>query len=214
MTNHRRVAVLGGSFNPIHVGHMIMAENALVDLDLDEVIFAPAGDPPHKDTRGLLAADDRLAMVKLATENRPGFRVSTMDMESSGPSFTWRLLERMLERESATQFWFLMGGDSVRDFPTWRRPERILELARLAVVERPGFLLDLGGSRQVPELPYRADVIEAPLCDVSSTDIRNRITSGRSIRYLVPESVRSYIEERSLFHDTPTGEGTGGRPAS
>jgi nicotinate-nucleotide adenylyltransferase len=203
MTSHHRVAVLGGSFNPIHVGHLIMAENALVDLDLDAVVFAPAGDPPHKDTDGLLAAHERLAMVRLATEDRPGFRVSTMDLESAGPSYTWRLLERMLESEPGIQLWFLMGGDSVRDFPTWRRPERILELARLAVVERPGYLLDLGGSPEVPELPYRTDVIEAPLCDVSSTDIRNRINASRSIRYLVPEAVRSYIERQGLFRNTP-----------
>lgn len=201
MTTHRRIAVLGGSFNPIHVGHLIMAENALVDLALDDVIFAPVGDPPHKDRNGLLNAEDRLEMVRLATENRPGFGVSTMDLETTGPSYTWRLLERMLDSHPAAQLWFLMGGDSMRDFHTWRRPERILELARLAVVERPGYLLDLGGSHQVPELPYRADVIEAPLCDVSSTDIRHRINSSRSIRYLVPETVRSYIEQHGLFRN-------------
>ena len=203
MTLHRRIAVLGGSFNPIHAGHLIMAENALVDLALDAVVFAPAGDPPHKDGNGLASADDRLAMVRLATENRPGFDVSTMDLDVDEPSYTWRLLERMVASEPTTDFWFLMGGDSVHDFPTWRRPERILELARLAVVERPGYLLDLGGSRQVPELPYRTDVIEAPLCDISATDIRQRIASRRSVRYLVPDPVREYIEQHGLFRAEP-----------
>jgi nicotinate-nucleotide adenylyltransferase len=203
MTLHRRIAVLGGSFNPIHAGHLIMAENALVDLALDAVVFAPAGDPPHKDGNGLASADDRLAMVRLATENRPGFDVSTMDLDADEPSYTWRLLERMVACEPTTDFWFLMGGDSVHDFPTWRRPERILELARLAVVERPGYLLDLGGSRQVPELFYRTDVIEAPLCDISATDIRQRIASRRSVRYLVPDPVREYIEQHGLFLTEP-----------
>lgn len=199
MTSGRRVAILGGSFNPIHVGHLIMAENTLVDLGLDTVIFAPVGDPPHKDSDGLAPADDRLAMVNLAIADRPGFESSTIDLDAVGPSYTWSLLERFLEREPSAQVWFLMGGDSILDFGGWARPERILELARLAAVERPGFNLDLRGTSQLPELPYRVDVIEAPLCDVSSTDIRERLEANRSIRYLVPDNVRDYITEHGLY---------------
>ena len=199
MTSGRRIAIFGGSFNPIHIGHLIMAENALTDLALDAVIFAPAGDPPHKPQNGLAPAADRLAMVELAIAGRPGFESSTIDLDQAKPSYTWDLLERLSELEPSAQIWFLMGGDSVRDFGTWSRPERILELARLAVVERPGFGLDLGGTAQLPELPYRADVIEAPLCDVSSTDIRERLRSDRSIRYLVADAVRHYIDQHAVF---------------
>lgn len=205
MTSGRRVAIFGGSFNPVHVGHLIMAENTLVDLDLDAVIFAPAGDPPHKDSQGLARAEDRMAMVDLAIAGRPGFQSSAIDLEGDGPSYTWRLLERFLEREPGTQLWFLMGGDSILDFSGWARPERIMELARLAAVERPGFNLDLRGTSQLPELPYRVDVIEAPLCDVSSTDIRERLDANRSIRYLVPDDVRGYIAERGLYRSSARG---------
>ncbi len=199
MTDGRRIAIFGGSFNPIHIGHLIMAENALTDLALDAVIFAPAGDPPHKSREGLAPAADRLAMVELAIADRPGFESSTIDLDQETPSYTWHLLERVSAQEPSAQVWFLMGGDSVRDFGTWSRPERILELARLAVVERPGFAMDLGSTTQLPELPYRADVIEAPLCDVSSTDIRRRLAAGRSVRYLVPDAVRRHIDLRDLY---------------
>lgn len=196
---HRRIAIFGGSFNPIHIGHLIMAENALTDLDLDEVVFAPAGDPPHKSTTGLAPAADRFAMVEAAIAGRSGFRASRLDLDDAGPSYTWRLLERFAEEEPGSTLWFLMGGDSVRDFTTWQRPDRIMELARLAVVERPGYEITLGSTPLLPELPFRADRIEAPLCDVSSTDIRERIRAQRSIRFLVPESVRTYIEGHAPF---------------
>ena len=199
MTGGRRIAIFGGSFNPVHVGHLIMAENTLVDLSLDAVVFAPAGDPPHKSQNGLAPAEARLAMVERAIAHRPGFEASAIDLEAPGPSFTWSLLERVLDREPSANLWFLVGGDSINDFHGWARPERILELARLAVVERPGFTLEISASSQLPELPYRVDIIEAPLCDVSSTDIRERLQQGRSIRYLVPEPVRELIGERGLY---------------
>src|SRR5690349_3995169 len=111
MTGGRRIAIFGGSFNPIHIGHLIMAENALVDLDLDAVIFAPAGDPPHKHQNGLAPAADRLAMVELAISGRAGFESSDIDLALERPSYTWDLLERFSAIEPSAQVWFLMGGD-------------------------------------------------------------------------------------------------------
>ena len=193
------MAIFGGSFNPIHIGHLIMAENALTDLKLDEVIFSPAGDPPHKSATGLAPAADRFAMVAAAITGRAGFSASRIDLEGHGPSYTWRLLERFAEEDPGNRLWFLMGGDSLQDFPSWQRPDRILELARLAVVERPGYEMTFGSTSLLPDLSCRADRIEAPLCDVSSTDIRERIQMERSIRFLVPESVRDYIEDNMPF---------------
>lgn len=198
MTN-RRIAVFGGSFNPIHTGHLIMAENTLTDLALDEVLFAPAGDPPHKPAAGLAAGADRLAMISAAIADRPGFRASRIDLDGEGPSYTWRLLERVRHCHPDADIWFLLGGDSIREFPTWARPDRILELARLAVVERPGFEHAIDSSPPTPALADRADRIEAPLCDVSSTDIRQRVRDSRSIRYLVPGKVREYIDENKIY---------------
>jgi len=193
---HYRVGILGGSFDPIHFGHLIMAENACDQLGLDAVVFAPAGSPPHKPDQQLAPGLDRLAMIRAAIEERDEFTISTIDMDRDGPSYTWKLLERYTGDHPEAVVHFVMGGDSLQDFATWSRPERVLELARIAVIERPGFVSNVP---DVPGLKERIDVIETPLCDVSSTDIRQRVATGKSIRYLVPEAVREYIAARGLY---------------
>jgi nicotinate-nucleotide adenylyltransferase len=191
--------VLGGTFNPIHIGHLIMAENALDQLGLDEVVFAPAGDPPHKPAAGIIDARQRARLVNLAIADRPGFTCSTIDLEHDGPSFTWQLLERVLLMLPNAQLHFIVGGDSLREFGSWARPDRILELARIAAIERPGYPLGNTEIDAVPGLRARLDVVDAPLCSVSASGIRERVRLGRSIRYLVPEPVRNAIGELGLY---------------
>ncbi len=175
-----------------------MAENAQEQLDLEEVIFAPAGDPPHKSPDSIVDAADRLRMVELAIDGQPGFSTSRIDMEHPGPSYTWKLLERLQDR-TAADLWFIVGSDSLADFATWARPDRILELARIAVIERPGYPLAEPTDPTVPGLNERLDRVETPMCSVSASELRHRIETGRSIRYLVPDAVRDYICQRGLY---------------
>lgn len=194
-----RLGILGGTFSPIHIGHMIMAENALGDLRLDRVLFMPAGRPPHKETGEPVSPDQRLAMVDAAIAGRPGFSSSRLDIDHGELSYTWRLLERLGDCFPGADLWFIVGGDSLRDFATWARPDRVLELARLAVIERPGFPVDDHALDALTGMRSRVDIVRAPLCDISSTDLRERMERGRSIRYLVPEPVRLHIEANGLY---------------
>ena len=199
MSDSVRIGVLGGTFNPIHIGHLIMAENAADQLRLDEVMFAPAGDPPHKAAAGIIDARQRARLVNLAIADRPGFTCSTIDLEHDGPSYTWQLLERIRVLWPDAHLHFIVGGDSLRDFGSWARPARILELARIAAIERPDYAIGDPGIDAVTGLRGRLDLVDAPLCSVSASGIRERVRLGRSIRYLVPEPVRIAIGELGLY---------------
>lgn len=199
MTSQSRIGVFGGSFNPIHLGHLILAENAREQLRLDEVVFAPAGSPPHKDGAALERVEHRLAMVQLAVAGNDQFRCSDIDSRGDHPAYTWQLLERFRDEHPGAALWFLIGGDSLADFHRWSRPARILHLARLAVANRPDVETNERQLSTVPDLTDHVDVIEAPLCAISATDIRERLATGLSIRYLVPDSVRTYIDDHDLY---------------
>lgn len=199
MTSLSRFGLFGGSFNPVHFGHLIMAEHARAQLNLDRVLLAPAGNPPHKAGQQLASISDRLEMVLLAIAGNDALGCSELDTDEAEPSFTWSLLERMRDARPAADLWFIMGGDSLAEFHTWTRPERIVELARLAVVDRPGYSIDADRLPSVEAARSRIDLVEAPLCAISSSDIRDRVKAQTSIRYLVPDAVRSYIERRDLY---------------
>jgi len=195
----RNIGILGGTFNPIHCGHLVMAENALEQLGLDLVVFAPAGDPPHKTVDGATPPEARYRMVEMAIADRPGFVISRIDLDHDEPAYTWRLLERCAQKWPGNHFHFILGGDSLKEFGSWVRPDRILQLARIAVIPRPDSPIEPATLNAVPGLPDMLDVIDAPLCAVSSTEIRTRIRNGRSIRYLVPHSVRRMIETGGYY---------------
>ncbi len=192
MNHPSRIGLFGGSFNPIHLGHLIMAEQARNQLRLDQVLIAPAAQPPHKSGQDLAPIADRMSMVQLAISDNDGLTCSDLDIGDAEPSFTWRLLERLRDRYPKADLWFIMGGDSLAEFSTWARPDRILELARIAVVERPGHVFERGGLKSV-------DLVKAPLCAISSTSIRSMIRDRATVRYLLPDQVRGYIEEHALY---------------
>jgi nicotinate-nucleotide adenylyltransferase len=198
-----RVGWLGGTFDPIHIGHLMAAEEARSNLSLDRVLFVPAATPPHKLGVTMSAADHRLAMVELAIADHPGFEASRIDLDRDGPHFTvhlLRLARAELGLDPTETTWFVMGGDSLVDLPTWRDPTGIIAEARLAVISRPGYEPDLTGvARHVPGLAARVDLVEMPLIGVSGTDIRRRVPEGRSIRYHVPAAVESYVHEHGLY---------------
>jgi len=195
-----RVALFGGTFDPPHLGHLIIAESAREALDLDRVEFLVAADPPHK--RGIARShfDDRRAMVELAIGGSPRFSVNLSEGSRPGPSFTVDSLRLRREKTPDEELWFLMGADSLVDLPTWRTPSTIMALARLAVATRPGSEVDMGDlEAQLPGVGKATDMIETPLIDISSRDLRDRVRSGRSIAYRTTSSVSYYLKDRGLY---------------
>jgi nicotinate-nucleotide adenylyltransferase len=194
------VGVLGGTFDPIHIGHLAAAEEVREVLGLERVLFVPAGIPPHKPGRLISAPHHRLAMVELAIAGNPSFEVSRVELDRTGPSYTVDTLEALSEGRDLT---LILSAESFRGLPSWQRPERILGLARLAIVPRGGLAPPGKGwlEEHFPEIEARIVELDAPRLRLSATDIRARVAAGRSIRYLVPDAVIGYIEDHDLYRD-------------
>ncbi len=191
---------MGGTFDPIHLGHLAIAEEVRVRLDLEEVCFVPAGDPWMKADQAVSPAEDRLWMVRQAVQDNPLFRVSTVELERSGPSYTSETLGELQEEYGPEAgLFFILGADAYARFNEWKEPEGIMELATLVVVDRPGG----DGSTEVIDSPKgiagRVEYVRSIHLDISSVDIRRRVAEGESIRYLVPEPVERHIYARGLY---------------
>jgi len=199
-----RLGILGGTFDPIHFGHLLAGEEARVTLGLDRVLFAPAGDPPHKQGHPLLPIAHRLAMVRLAIADNPAFELTTVDVDRPGPHYTVDLVRLVREEwgTGAEDTFFIMGADSLAHLLTWHRPDRLIQLCRLAVVARPGYRADLGELESaLPGLSRRLDWVEMPVLGISSSDLQRRVRQGRSIRYQVPAAVAQYVAEHHLYRE-------------
>lgn len=202
--SRRQTGVLGGSFNPVHHGHLIMAQDVLEYCELDRIVFVPSGRPPHKPSADLAAGAHRLAMLELAVEFDPRFEVADLELSRDGTSYTIDTLDELARRWRKDQFSFVIGSDSLPELRTWHRIEELLDRYRFLSVERPGYDrrrlegedLGLGAERQARLL---ADLMSAHLIDISATDIRVRVAEGMSIRYLVPPEVEMYIQEHGLY---------------
>jgi nicotinate-nucleotide adenylyltransferase len=197
----RRVGVFGGSFDPIHIGHLIIAEILHYELRLDEVLFLPAGRPPHKPEQELAADHHRLAMLRLAISDFEGFSLSTVDLDRPGNSYTAETLQILKEQlGSSAELIFLMGQDSLRDLSKWREPDKIVERARLGVARRPHVQVSLDAIvREVPEAAGRIELVDVPLIGLSSSDIRKRIRAGDPFHFQVPHGVANYIALHGLY---------------
>lgn len=197
-----QLGILGGTFDPIQLAHLLGAEMVREALALPRVLFVPAADPPHKQASPKTAALHRRAMVSLAIASNPAFALCPLDLERPGPHYstdTVRLIRRQYDL-AADDCFFIIGGDSLVDLPTWHEPETLLRLCRLAVIHRPGYRPDVAELEQaLPGLTARLDWIEMPQIEISASDIRARVQAGQSIRYQVPEPVRRYIEEKGLY---------------
>lgn len=195
-----RLGVLGGTFDPPHYGHLALAETARVQLGLARVLFVPAGDPPHKPGYPLSPAVHRAAMVKAAIADNPAFVLSRVDLDRPGPHYTVDMLALLNGMFAGAEFYFLMGSDSLAQFPTWRDPAGIIRQAILAVMERPGWTADLDALEwEVPGVRERVVWLDAPRLDLSATDLRRRVREGLPVRYLVPPAVEAYIREHTLY---------------
>lgn len=195
-----RVGIFGGSFDPPHVAHQILAEWARDALSLDCVLWVPVGDQPLKAANELSPVSHRVAMVERAIRGNPGFGLSRVDVDRPGPHYTSAMMDIIARENPAAALVLIIGSDSLRDLAEWHNPQQIVERASLAVVERPGATYDLVAlEAQIPGLTRAVQRVEAPLFGVSATDIRSRVEAGRSIRYLVSQAVEAYIDEHALY---------------
>ena len=193
MATHR-LGLFGGTFDPIHTGHVIAAESVHDQLALDEMWFIPARVPPHKEAPAI-SAEDRFAMVEAALQDHPAFTASRLDLDRPGPSYAEDTLDAVRNLRPNDELYYIIGADMLRDLHTWRHPDRIVTLAHFVAVARPGDALDTGHSA----VAARVELLHTRLIDISSSDIRTRVAAGKSIRYLVPSGVAAYIEEYRLY---------------
>jgi nicotinate-nucleotide adenylyltransferase len=195
-----RIGIFGGTFDPVHVGHLVIATECLHVLGLKRVAFVPSGNPPHKPNQRLSAPANRLEMLTLAIHERPQLMVDPIEFERPGPSFTVDTLRELRRREPDSDFVFIMGADSLRELHLWRDPGGIIEQAELAVARRPGVAIDLAEvNRRVPGAAERVHIVDVPLIGVSSSDIRRRVGAGEPISFQMPWKVEMYIRERKLY---------------
>ncbi|HEX7715253.1 MAG TPA: nicotinate-nucleotide adenylyltransferase [Bacillota bacterium] len=194
--------IMGGTFDPIHLGHLILAEKAGEVSSLEKIIFVPAAIPPHKIGEVLTPAEHRLRMVELAIEGHPGFEISRVELDREGPSYTADTIRQLIAIERGAEAVLILGFDSLLELYTWKNYRDILDQARIITAFRPGSPV-LRDANDWPLFlqPYREriTILEAPLLDISSTWLRVELMQGRSIRYLVPDAVREYIRENRLY---------------
>ncbi len=199
-----RIGVFGGTFDPVHFGHLILAEQCREQARLDEVWFVPAPRPPHKSEQELTRFDQRVEMLALALAGNPAFRIDEIEKERTGPSFTVDTLAEFQRRHPGDEFFLLVGSDTLHDLPQWYDPIGVLRRAGLVVMLRPGHVLmpaeELRRAVQLPDdVPLRIEVAETPLIDISSRDLRRRASQSKTLRYFLPRGVEAYIHDKRLY---------------
>jgi len=194
------IGVLGSAFNPPHLGHLALAQEALWQLGLSEVVLMPTGEAPHKRIADDPGREQRLAMTRLAAADDSRFSVSTLEVDREGPSYTYETLELLAEQRGDSELVFVMGADAAVGLESWRQPQRVTELARLAVARRAGISdAEVAAVLRSLDAEGRATMLEMPQFGVSSSSVRERAAAGRPLRYLVPESVARFIEEKRIY---------------
>ena len=201
---------MGGTFDPIHHGHLVAAEEAFWQFDLDEVIFVPTGQPWMKTDREVSPAEHRYLMTVIATSSNPHFSVSRIEVDRRGPTYTVDTLREIRERaEGEVELFFITGGDAMLEILSWRDPKEVLALAHFIAATRPGYDLRRFEQEALAE-HARVSAMDVPALAISSSDIRRRVASGDPIRYLVPEGVKTYIEKAGLYRTGAEGDGAAG----
>ena len=191
-----RVGIYGGTFDPIHMGHLLVGQEVFLRCGLDHLLFMPSGIPPHKAYLGMASAEDRAEMVRLALQGHDQFGISLIELEREGKSYTVETLNRLRSDLGAgAELFLIIGADNAVDMRSWHLPEVVLDLAQVLVAERPGF----DRSQIDPILMAKMQFVETPLLEISSTAIRNRVRLGEPISYWVPEAVAKYIATHNLY---------------
>lgn len=195
-----RIGILGGTFDPPHIGHLILAQHALDAIGFSQLLFVPAAYPPHKQEEAKTPVEHRLAMLDCAIMDNPQFAISRVDVDRPGPHYSVDMVRLLQVDYPRAELYFIMGGDSLRDLPGWHQPQELIRLCKIAVMRRPQTTISRDMHRDVlPELAGRLTIVDAPLIDVLSTAIVARCTAGYSIRYLVPDAVLAYIKAHQLY---------------
>ncbi len=204
-----RIGLMGGTFDPVHYGHLFAAEEARERCGLETVYFIPCNLPPHKEVSDLTPAEDRFNMVHLATASNPSFCASRVELERGGRSYT---IDTVREFRAGlgeqSEIYFITGADAIREIMTWRDNEELASLCRFVAVTRPGYELNDLKARLSLNLVQSIEIVHVRGLEISSTDIRRRVAEGRSIRYLTPPEVALYIANQGLYVNRPTTEGS------
>ena len=196
-----RIGLFGGTFDPPHLGHLILASEAHTQLELTRLLWILTPDPPHKQDQVITPTEHRLAMVKLAIQDNPNFELSRVELDRPGPHFTLDTVHIIAEQNPNAEIVPIIGGDSLRDLPKWHQPKEILYACHwVGVMRRPSDTANLEAlERELPGISSKVHYVDAPLLEIASRDIRSRIAHGESVRYYLPESVYEYIEEHHLY---------------
>lgn len=202
MAEERKIGIMGGTFDPIHVGHLVTAEAVRIEYNLSKVLFIPAANPPHKQNLQVTPAVHRYIMTVMATYSNPYFFVSAIEMDRQGPSFTVDTVRSLVQQYGdQCSLFFITGADAVGELPTWNEIDELLALCQFIATTRPGCVSALDNLVKYfgPKAKNRIHQLTTPELDISATDIRERVKTGRSIKYIVPESVESYILKEGLY---------------
>lgn len=196
-----RLGIFGGTFDPPHIGHLILAAESAEQLGLDRVLWVITPDPPHKTGAPISPLDVRLRLLTAALDADPRFEISRVDIDRPGPQYAVDTIQILRKEYPGSELFYLLGGDSLHDLPRWHAPQRfIASLDGIGVMHRPGDRVDLGGvERFLPGLAVKTHFVEAPLLEIASRDIRERVRQGRHFRYFVPDAVYSLIQELRLY---------------
>jgi nicotinate-nucleotide adenylyltransferase len=195
------IGIFGGTFDPPHFAHLILATEARAQLSLERLLWVLTPDPPHKQGREISPVRHRLAMLQLALQDNPEFQLSSVELDRPGPHYALDTVRLLAAENPGQRLVYLMGGDSLRDLPTWHRPaELVAAVQAIGVMRRPGDVLDLPAlEAQLPGLTAKVQFVEAPLLEIAAHAIRARVAAGRPYRYFLPDAVYRYIEEQGLY---------------
>jgi nicotinate-nucleotide adenylyltransferase len=195
------IGIFGGTFDPPHIGHLILSAETRAQLGLERLLWVLTPDPPHKQGQPITPLEHRLAMLKLAIADEPGFEISTIEMDRPGPHYALDTVKLISAHNPAASLVYLMGSDSLRDLPSWHRPrELVAALHKIGVMHRPGVSIDLPAlEKEIPGLTAKVRYVNSPLIDIAAHEIRQRVASGRPFRYFVPPGVSNYIMQHNLY---------------
>lgn len=202
---HERLGLFGGTFDPPHIGHLILASEARSQLELTRLLWTVTPDPPHKQDQPITPLIHRLAMVRLAIQEDPAFELSAIELNRPGPHYTIDTIRLLAEQNPQAEIVPIIGGDSLNDLPTWHRPREIVYAAHwVGVMRRPGEEPDLEElERELPGIRSKIHYVDAPLLEIASREIRSRAAAGKPFRYYLPDLVYDYIEKHHLYQRSP-----------
>ena len=192
-SKREKVGILGGTYNPPHMGHLVMADQVMDQLDLDKILFMPTAQPPHSSVeKKTISSDIRVEMLKLAIQDHPAFDMELYEVKAGGKNYTYDTMKALIDLYPAVDFYFIIGGDMISDLPTWYKIDELVQLVQFVGVKRPGY---------EKESEYPIIMVDTPTLEISSSYIRHKVAIGGSIKYLVPKAVEEFIEKEGLYKD-------------